>query len=454
MTIKSNHVVVSFFIFTVSTFFVQAEEQMHHSKHYGFDESSPVQKHKMKQHGHDKSNPVQQHKMKQHNGGHISHAGGHMGHGMVNPESKKFPSTGYSETKKIRPIERPTLPHMKGDPVKGKVLAYAQSKGRCLACHVMGADGSQAGDVGPNLSTYSKLGRTKAYTFQQIMDARAHNPKTVMPPFGTNDILSKHEVMHIMAYLETLKTAVAASVKPKRQERNFFVAGDDFSGADTYVEQGEVIFTKQAKNGKSCSTCHSIKKSKKNSLKGIAASYPKYDSHSKNIIGLEQRINICQKKYKDSKPYRLGSKPSNTLMSYVKFLSRNTIIKIATTNVNADAIKRGKASFYQKAGQLNFSCADCHTSVSGKWLRGQPLAAIEPNGKYSRTAATWPRHFIAGHDLGLISLRQRIRHCQTVTRTNPLKLHSQEYTDLELYITTLANGKPMLAPTMSKLRGE
>jgi len=33
-------------------------------------------------------------------------------------------------------------------------------------------------------------------------------------------------------------------------------------------------------------------------------------------------------------------------------------------------------------------------------------------------------------------------------------LHSQEYLDLEYYLTRLANGNPLLAPTMSRLRGE
>lgn len=401
-----------------------------------------------------KASHTQQHNLKQHNGGHMSHGGGHMHHGMVFAESKKFPTIGYNETKKIRPVERPALPHVKGDPVKGKALAYGKSKGRCLSCHIMGEDGVQAGSVGPNLSTYAKLSRTKAYTFQQIMDARAHNLNTVMPPFGTNGLLSKHEVMHILAYLDTLNTYVSPFAKPKHQLRNFEVAAEDFTFANVYIEQGKVLFGKKAKNGKSCQTCHAAEKNNVKSLKGVAAGYPKYDNSTNKIIGLEQRINICQKKNKNSKPYRLGSPSSNTLMSYVKFLSRNTPINIATNRFNKDAIKRGKASFYRKAGQLNFSCADCHTSVNGKWLRGQPLAAIEPNGNDARTAATWPRHFIAGHDLGLISLRQRIRHCQTVTRTNPLKLHAQEYTDLELYMTTLANGKPMLAPTMSKLREE
>jgi len=420
-------------------------------------ENDATDQHSQIQHQHNQQKnvdmPQKKHEKMQHKGSNMHHGGGHGKHGMVAKGSEKFPTTGYDETKTPRPIERPSPPKMMGDPLKGKELAYAKSKGHCLACHIMGSDGDQAGNVGPNLSTYGKLGRDNAYTFQQIWDARAHNPKTIMPPLGTNEILTKHEVLHIVAFMNTLKSAVTAPKRAQLQERNYDVAGEDFTLADIYIEKGEALFRKPGKNGKSCASCHSTTKSKGPNLKGIATTYPKYNSGLKRITGLEQRINICQKKYKHSEPYRLGSKESNVVTSYVKFLSRRMPVNVSTDGPAAVALEKGKASFFKKAGQLNFSCADCHTSSAGKWLRGQPLSGIKPEGKFSYTASTWPKHFIAGHDLGLISLRQRIRHCQVVTRTYPLKLHAQEYTDLELYLTTLANGKPMLAPTKSKFRG-
>jgi len=287
-----------------------------------------------------------------------------------------------------------------------------------------------------------------------VWDARSHNPKTVMPPFGTNSILTKQEVMHIVAYLNTLKSNVDAPGRPQPQARNFKVAGEDFTVADIYIEKGEALFRKPGKNGESCASCHSATNGKGPDLKGIATTYPKYQAGLKKVISLEERNNLCRSKYMASEPYRLGSHSSNLLSSYVKYLSRNIPINVATDGPAAAALERGKASFFRKAGQLNFSCADCHSASAGKWLRGQLISGIKPEGKNSHVAAIYPKHFIGGHDLGLISLRQRIRHCQIVTRTYPLKLDAQEYTDLELYLTALANGQPMLAPTKSKLRGE
>ncbi len=387
------------------------------------------------------------HMKNKHNGG---HGGGHGGHGSVAKGLDKFPTTAYHGSPNARSVDIVKAPKIKGDPVKGKEIAYNRSVGRCLNCHVLGEDAEQAGNVGPNLSNFGNLGRSDDYIFQQIWDARAHNPQTMMPPLGANGLLSRHQVLHISAYLKTLKKPVLAKYRANKDKLNLLVADRDFTIADEFIEKGEALFNKTGKNGKSCATCH---QSDKNSLIGAASNYPKANSKG-DIVGLEKRINICRKDNMDSHHYKLGSYQSNQLSSYLKYLSRDVPINVANNKSEAHALKRGKASFSKKTGQLNLSCADCHVEAKEKWLAGQYLNSIAPGGSHKSTAATWPRHFIAGHDLGLISLQQRIRHCQAVTRTYPLKLGSKEYTEMELYLTSLANGSPMLAPTKSNLGNE
>lgn len=87
---------------------------------------------------------------------------------------------------------------MQGYPLKGRHLA-SRDRGHCLSCHIMGKDDEQAVDVGPNLSSYARSCRSTEYTLEHIWDARDHNPDTLMPPFGTNELLSAHEIMHIIA---------------------------------------------------------------------------------------------------------------------------------------------------------------------------------------------------------------------------------------------------------------
>lgn len=421
---------------------VVAEES--HSS--GMNHMHKQQQHKQSQHK--EMEDKGKHKGMQHSGGH------HGGHGAITKGIEKFPTSSYTKSKAVRAIQEPEMPKMQGNPIKGKHLV-ASSKGRCLACHIVSADKEQAGDVGPNLSTYSSYGRSTHYTFQQIWDARAHNAKTLMPPLGTNGVLNKHEVMHIVAYLEAINEKVVAPLRPKSESRNYYVAGEDLTLADDYIDEGEALFNKPGKNGKSCASCHTSgnTSSKAPSLKGVAASYPKYDKQLNKVALIETRNNYCRKKYMHSDSYKLGSRDSNTLSSYIKYLARNEAMSVSANPKIQNSIQKGKQSFYKKTGQLNFSCADCHDSASGKWLRGQSLSSIKLGGEHSYTAATWPKHFIALHDLGLISMQQRIRHCQIVTRTYPLKLGAPEYVNMELFITSLAKGQPMQAPTKSKLRG-
>jgi len=376
--------------------------------------------------------------------------GDHGGHGMVVEESKHFATIGYDDTRGPRPVQTKRGSAASGNSAVGKHLAQRDDKGRCLNCHVLDKDGALAGDVGPNLSTYGTSGRDAAYTYQQVWDARAHNPRTIMPPFGPNALLSEEEVTHIVAYLHTLKQAVTEPQRPsaRRPRERVHVAGVDFSSADEYLDAGSAAFGQAGKNGRSCASCHSPQARDWFDLGAAASRYPRFDEKLGRVVGLEERVNNCRERRMASDPLPLGSPAMNQLAGYVKYLGRENAIKIDTGAAGTAAFERGRASFQRKAGQLNFSCADCHDAAAGKWARGQRLQKLD------QTAGEWPKHYIALHDLGLINLRQRIQHCQIVNRTYPLPLHSQEYLDLEYYLTRLANGSSILAPTLTRLRGE
>ncbi len=126
--------------------------------------------------------------------------------GAQNNDVKKWPSLSLKNPVKPRPVQRVILKGpLNGDPVRGKKIAYTRSKGNCLACHVLEPDGVQPGNVGPNLSFQGLMNRPDQYLYQRIWDARFENPETIMPPFGTNEILTEQEIRDVVAYLQTLK---------------------------------------------------------------------------------------------------------------------------------------------------------------------------------------------------------------------------------------------------------
>jgi L-cysteine S-thiosulfotransferase len=378
---------------------------------------------------------------------HMTENGG--GHGMlVARDAKLFPTIGYDDARIPRPAQTMRGPAMTGDPAIGKQIAQSD-KGRCLSCHVLDQDGVLAGTLGPNLSTYGTWGRDTSYTFRKVWDARVHNPRTIMPPFGTDDLLTEVEVANIVAYLHTLKQMVPVPQHPaaRKPRERVYVAGDDFSAADEYIDAGLAAFRQTGNNGQSCVSCHAAGAKASINLSSAASRYPRFDQSQGRVVGLEEQINDCRTRRMDSEAFPLGGPKMNQLTGYVKLLGRGKPIDIKD-NSGMASFERGRASFYRKTGTLNFSCADCHVASEGKWLRGQRVQKLD------QTAGEWPKHFIALHDLGLISLRQRIQHCQIITGTLPLPLHAQEYLDLEYFMTRLANGSPLLAPTMTRLRGE
>jgi sulfur-oxidizing protein SoxA len=379
---------------------------------------------------------------------HAAHPAGHHGnHAQAAAQFRNFPTLAYDDQRTSRPVQRPKVPAMRGDPVRGKALAYQSDKGGCLACHVLGADAEQPGSVGPNLSAYGKLGRDDDYIFQQVWDARAHNPGSTMPPFGTNDILSPEEVAHIVAYLQTLRSPVPDPAFVASVEKDYVVLGVDFTAADAYLERGQHLFSAPGRNGRACATCHGAHVPKVVSLRGAALAYPKHDAGAGRVIGLEERINLCRTAHLHDAPYALGTVESNTLSGYVKSMSRGMPIGVTTSGTTAAALARGEQSFARKTGRLNLACADCHVRHADRWLRGQRLKPFRADSRDKAFAAKYPTYHLGRHDLGFVSLQQRIEHCQVITQSAPLQPGSPEYTELELYLTSLANGLPLVAPT-------
>jgi len=119
-----------------------------------------------------------------------------------------FPCLSYSlpcgkaATRKLvkKALEGP----LNGNAGKGKQIAFARDRGNCLACHVM-PGGSQPGSRGPDLSHYGSSGRSEAETYAMVYDMRTINPETLMPPIGTNDILTDQELRDVVAFLLSSK---------------------------------------------------------------------------------------------------------------------------------------------------------------------------------------------------------------------------------------------------------
>lgn len=90
-----------------------------------------------------------------------------------------------------------------GDSATGQALAFDRNKGNCLACHAIPGDpkASSPGNIGPALSGMKSRFPDRAKLRAQIWDATVNNPRTSMPPFGKNKILTEPELDLVTDYI-------------------------------------------------------------------------------------------------------------------------------------------------------------------------------------------------------------------------------------------------------------
>jgi sulfur-oxidizing protein SoxA len=201
------------------------------------------------------------------------------------------------------------------------------------------------------------------------------------------------------------------------------------------VDEGRKIWEKAFKNGKKFSSCFP------NGGKNVAGNYPYFDNASGKVVTFENAINACLKSNGEAE-LKYGSTGMGLLTSYVKSLSDGMKLDVKVEGPGAlAAFERGKQYYYARRGQLNFACATCHIDNVGNFIRSEQLSPTVGQ------AAHWPE-FRAGTEL--TTLQRRFQQCNSQTRAAPLEFNSEEYNNLEYFLTYMSNGLPMQTPVFRK----
>ncbi len=223
-----------------------------------------------------------------------------------------------------------------------------------------------------------------------------------------------------------------------RSARTQAMQDDDFENpAFLWVEQGAELWSAvDGKAGKSCASCHN---DAENSMKGVGAKYPVYREDLKNVINLEQKINECRTRKMGAKAWKWESAPLLAMTVYVKHQSRGMPVNVSVKGEGARKHwEAGKKFYYTRRGQLDMSCASCHETYQGVHIRSDFLSQGHANG--------FPAFRLKWQKLG--SLHRRFKGCNKNIRAQPYKPGSQEYTDLEYYVTWRGNGMPIETPAV------
>ena len=368
--------------------------------------------------------------------------------GWITRDFDRYSTYAYGDERIDPPVQRVTMPAgVAGDAQKGRALFLSRSKGPCIGCHLVpGDDVWPAGNAGPDQSTIGDRKLPDQYLYQVIWDARAYFPKTMMPPWGTVGVLSPEEVVHIVAYLQTLKGPVAPE---KDRERNPVTRpkpagfGDNLdptnNPAVVLADDGEALWSARGPSGKACADCHEGGAAR--AMRGVATRYPKFLKAYERVMSVEDFLEVHAP---ETTGRTMASQSADNLdmTMYVKRASNGLPVSVDVTSPEAQAaLARGKVTFYRKVGERNHSCADCHTreTAAGKFLGGRVLTDVTAG--LTRHFPTWRTDRAEVWDM-----RKRFQWCMTPLGMNMLAADSIEYAELELYLTAFDNGKPVSVP--------
>jgi sulfur-oxidizing protein SoxA len=358
----------------------------------------------------------------------------------------------FSDASAVRSPPKPKAPRklagpIQGDPAKGAELTLAgRGAANCLACHVIGDRGTNLpGNVGPDLSEIARRGHSDEYLFNYIYDARAFNADTVMPPWGTHGVLKDDEIRDIVAYLKTLASP-ARFKNPLDDPNKRPVPREDRDNLDPMVNPGmwvidkaRDLWTAKGPTGASCAACHHTPDPELR-FKTWAASMPRWDKKLEKVLGIEEFVSR-HAKATTGHSWLMGSDDNTNMATYLRNLANGATIQVDVTSGPAkEAWTRGKAIMERKMGRLNFACADCHSAQksANRWVRGQWLTDAKG---YTVHFPTWRTSRNQMWDI-----RRRFQWCNVAIGANELPPDANEYGDLELYLTSLSNGRKLSVP--------
>jgi len=216
---------------------------------------------------------------------------------------------------------------------------------------------------------------------------------------------------------------------------------NDFPPLELGLTRGKKMWETPFKNGSNFASCF------KNGGRNIAQGYPYWDEATQKVRTAEMDLNDCLKKNSEP-PFTGLDNDTKTrvrlaeLTAYFYSLSKGQRVNIDISSPGAvKAYEAGEKFWWQRRGQLNFSCANCHMDLAGKNFGGnQPLSAAlgHPVG-WPAQRLDWAR---------LETIHQRYKTCNSQVRAKPFKHSSEIYNNLQFYETYMSSGLPLTAPAM------
>ena len=233
------------------------------------------------------------------------------------------------------------------------------------------------------------------------------------------------------AWAQQPKRSSFDEMKPETQAMQ---RDDTANPAMLWVQEGQKLWHEKAGAAdKSCADCHG----EPESMRGVATRYPAYRQALQKVVTLDQQILACRSTQQKAEPFTLETRPVLALSALIGLKSRGLPIE-PTKAAEAQQVAEGRALFFERRGQMNLSCAQCHDDHAGQSLGGAKIPQGHPTG--------YPLYRLEWQDLG--SLERRLRNCMTGVRSAASPFGAADLVALQTYLRERAAGLPLETPAL------
>jgi sulfur-oxidizing protein SoxA len=174
----------------------------------------------------------------------------------------------------------------------------------------------------------------------------------------------------------------------------------------------------------------------------MAGHYPQFDVQLGAVVTFEAALNRCLRANGEPEMEYGERYPMGVLTAYARSLSDGMPMRIRVDSPQAlEKYQAGKMLFFRRIGQLNASCAGCHAYHAGSIMR---MEIISPALGH---ATHWPI-FRGGEEL--MTFQGRFKRCMEQMRATPFGYNSEEWNNLEYFLSHLSNGIPLKSSVFRK----
>jgi sulfur-oxidizing protein SoxA len=174
----------------------------------------------------------------------------------------------------------------------------------------------------------------------------------------------------------------------------------------------------------------------------VRTQFPRFNETTQQVETLEQQINACRENA-GLKPFKWKKGDIANLSAFYAYNSRGEKIDVKIDSEGAkQAFNKGREMYITPRGQLNLSCAKCHTYNAGRMARADTLS---PNLGHT---SHFPVFRAKWSELG--TLHRRYGGCHQNMRAKPFDAQSEEYRNLEFFQAYMSNGIEIDGPGYRK----